>query len=128
MNKIAFKVFTTINKWKEEDMKYGDETISLGFLDKVFRLRNELSKYLQKSQKRNGVIVGFDVKKQTVHKIVLYINPMFKKLLKPAMEERTLKDRIKRLFIYGRIIKSTDPCSFDFSESWVLNADKYHIV
>ena len=98
-------------------MKYGDETISLGFLDKVFRLRNELSKYLQKSQKRNGVIVGFDVKKQTVHKIVLYINPMFKKLLKPAMEERTLK-----------VIKNTDPCSFDFSESWVLNTDKYHIV
>ena len=58
MNKIAFKVFTTINKWKEEDMKYGDETISLGFLDEVFRLRNELSKCLQKSQKRNGVILG----------------------------------------------------------------------
>ena len=58
MNKIAFKVSTTINKWKEEDMKYGDETISLGFLDEVFRLRNELSKYLQKSQKRNGVILG----------------------------------------------------------------------
>ena len=58
MNKIAFKVSTTINKWREEDMKYGDETISLGFLDEVFRLRNELSKCLQKSQKRNGVILG----------------------------------------------------------------------
>ena len=57
VNKKALKASATINKRKEEDMKYGDETVTMEFVEKfveVFRQRNNL----HKSQKRNGASLG----------------------------------------------------------------------
>ena len=71
----------------------------MGFVDKfveVFRLRNKLNKIFAEITEKNWSLQwSFMWGYELYNKTVLYANPMFEKLVKPVMEERTKQDRIK---------------------------------
>ena len=47
------------------------------------------------------------------NKMVVFVNPMFEKLLKSVMEERTLKDRIKGSLFMAKSLKAQNQRSDD---------------
>ena len=58
---LKLKLSTTINKRKAENMKYGDQNISMGFVEKFVEVLDKGTNFeglLQSSQKSNGVMHG----------------------------------------------------------------------
>ena len=82
----------------------------MGFVDKfveVFRLRTKLNKMSAEMTEKGwsqhwSFMWGYEL----YNKTVLYASPMFEKLLKPLMEERTQQDRIKGSLFLLKLLKA----------------------
>ena len=98
-NKKAIKINTTLNKRTEEELKHYNDSFALGFVEKfveVMRLRKKLAKVHSEIQAKNwSNSWSFMWGNELYNRSVLYVNPLFEKVFKPVMEEKTMKDRME---------------------------------
>ena len=98
-NKKAIKINTTLNKRREEELKHYNDSFALGFVEKfveVMRLRKKLAKVHSEIQAKNwSNSWSFMWGNELYNRSVLYVNPLFEKVFKPVMEEKTMKDRME---------------------------------
>ena len=95
-NKKVLKLCTTLNKKIQKEIISDNSSFKMGFVDKfveVFRLRTKLNKISAEMTEKGwskhwSFMWGYEL----YNKTVLYAIPMFEKLLKPVMEERTKQD------------------------------------
>ena len=91
-------------------MRYGDESISMGFVEQfveVFKLRSKLTTISAEiSEKKWSPSWPSMWGNKLYNKTVVHVNPTFEKLLKPVTEERTLKDRIKSSLFMEKSLKA----------------------
>ena len=99
LNKKAMKINTILNKRRAGEIKHYDDSFSLGFVEKfveVMRLRKKLSKVPAEIQTKNwSSSFSFMWEMSCMTNQFLYINPLFEKIFKPIIEEKTQKDRIE---------------------------------
>ena len=97
-------------KAKEDTTALATSSVELGFVDKfveVFRLRTRLNKIsADVAEKKWSKQWSFMWGHELYNKTVFYDNPMFEDLLKPIMEERTNKDRIKGSLFMMKSLKA----------------------
>ena len=109
-NKKVLKLCTTLNKKIQKEIISDNSSFEMGFVDKfveVFRLRNKLNKISAEITEKNWSLQwSFMWGYELYNKTVLYANPMFEKLLKPVMEERTKQDRIKGSLFMMKSLKA----------------------
>ena len=109
-NKKVLKLCTTLNKKIQKEIISDNSSFEMGFVDQfveVFRLRGKLNKISAEITEKNwsqqwSFMWGYEL----YNKTVLYANPMFEKLLKPVMEERTKQDRIKGSLFLVKSLKA----------------------
>ena len=110
--KKVLKLCTTINRRKKEkeEMKFGDSSIEMGFVDKfvkIFRLRNKLNKLSAEiSEKKCSQNWSFMWGYELYNKTALYANPLFENMSIPVMKEETQKDRIRGSLFMVKSLKA----------------------